>query len=147
MGATMWVVGPRSDLLRIGLVSRLIAVWALLLISTAIYPIAVSAQEWSAPRTVFVSTTGHTSDGLFLDVWRSEQDLLGDPVTEEFRPRSAFASVGHADVVQYYEHLALIYLPDEESGEQVQALDLGRQALDEAMAGGGSQALKRALER
>jgi len=72
---------------------------------------------------------------------------LGDPVTEEFRPRSAFASVGHADVVQYYEHLALIYLPDEESGEQVQALDLGRQALDEAMAGGGSQALKRALER
>lgn len=143
----MGVVRPRGDVLRIDLVSRVIAVWALLLVSTALLPESVSAQDWSAPRTVFVPATGHTSDGLFLEVWRSDRDLLGDPVTEEFRPRSAFAGAGHDDVVQYYEHLALIYLPDEESDKQVQALDLGRQALDEALAGGGTQALKRALER
>ncbi len=129
------------------LISRIIAVLAFLLVSIAYLPVSVSAQDWSAPRTVFVPTTGHTSDGLFLEVWRSDRDLLGDPVTEEFRPRAAFAGAGHADVVQYYEHLALIYLPDEESSKQVQALDLGRQALDEALAGGASQALERALER
>src|SRR5262245_13302210 len=143
----MGVVRLRGGVLRIGVLSRAIAVLSLLLISFAFLPGTASAQDWSAPRTVFVSTTGHTSDGLFLDVWRSARDVLGDPVTEEFRPRAAFAGAGHADVVQYYEHLALIYLPDEEAGQQVQALDLGRQALDEAVAAGGSQALKRALER
>jgi lipoprotein-anchoring transpeptidase ErfK/SrfK len=143
----MGVELPRGMLLRTRLLCQLVAAWSLLFLSTSLYPASTSAQEWSAPRTVFVSTTGHTSDGLFLDAWRSYRDLIGDPVTEEFRPRTSFANVGQADVVQYYEHLALIYLPHEDPGNQVQALDLGRQALDEALAGGGSQALKRALER
>jgi hypothetical protein len=103
------------------------------------------AQGWSPPRTVYVPTTGHTADGLFLDVWRAERALLGDPVTEEFRPRTGFSTAGDADVVQYYEHLALIYLPEEE--RHVQALDLGRQALEDAMAGGASRSLQQALER
>jgi hypothetical protein len=110
-------------------------------------PLAAAAQDWSAPRTVFVPTTGHTTDGLFLDLWRAERALLGDPITEEFRARTGFTAAGHADVVQYYEHLALVYLPDEAPGEQVQALDLGRQALDDAVAAGTSRALDRALER
>ena len=53
-------------------------------------PLAASAQAWSAPRTVYVPTTGHTTDGLFLDLWRAERTLLGDPVTEEFRARTGF---------------------------------------------------------
>jgi lipoprotein-anchoring transpeptidase ErfK/SrfK len=143
----MGVELPRGVVYRAGIVCRAIAVFALFVVSTSFVPGLASAQEWSAPRTVFVPTTGHTSDGLFLNVWRTDRDLVGDPVTEEFRLRTGYASVGHADIVQYYEHLALIYLPDQEPGSQVQALDLGRQALDEALTAGGSHALKRALER
>lgn len=106
-----------------------------------------SAEDWSAPRTVFVPETGHTADGLFLDVWRSERALLGDPVTEEFRPRSGFNAGTGVDVVQFYEHLALVYVPDASPEEQVQALDLGQQALEQAKAAGISRALGRAMER
>ncbi|MFT4039017.1 MAG: L,D-transpeptidase [Thermomicrobiales bacterium] len=105
------------------------------------------AQEWAPPRTVFVPETGHTTDGLFLDLWRADRALLGDPVTEEFSPRSGFTTVHGADAIQYYEHLALVYLPDEAPESQVQALDLGRQSLDAIRDNGASAALDRALER
>ncbi|MFN8592459.1 MAG: L,D-transpeptidase [Thermomicrobiales bacterium] len=105
------------------------------------------AQDWAPPGTVFISSTGHTADGLFLDVWRSESGLLGDPITEELEPRSGFNAPHDVDVVQFYENLALIYLPKESADLQVQALDLGRQALETATAHGGSGALQRALER
>src|SRR5918992_4663842 len=48
-------------------------------------PGPAGAQEWSPPRTVFIPSTGHTVDGLFLDVWRARPDILGDPITEEFK--------------------------------------------------------------
>jgi hypothetical protein len=127
---------------------RPVAVTAITLLLMAILtPVTASAQSWSAPRTVFVSSTGHTTDGLFLDLWRSEPDLLGDPVTEEVRRRTGFTSTGDAGVVQYYENVALAYLPEEEPGNQVQLVDLGRQALEEAKSAGTSHALQRALER
>ncbi len=110
-------------------------------------PAGSSAQSWSAPRTVYVPSTGHTADGLFLDVWRTERALLGDPVTEEFRSRTGFTGTGDNDVVQYFENLALVYLPNEGPENQVQTLDLGRQSLDEARSKGTSRALDRALER
>ena len=110
-------------------------------------PLTASAQTWSAPRTVFVATTGHTADGLFLDAWRVERDLFGDPVTEEIRARTDYSAVADAGVVQYYENVALVYLPDETPESQVQLLDLGRQALQEATLAGTSRALQRALER
>jgi hypothetical protein len=118
-----------------------------LALATFLIPLTVSAQGWSAPRTVFVPTTGHTTDGLFLDVWRSQRDLLGDPVTEEVRSRTDFTATTEASTVQYYENVALVYLPDEEPLHQVQLLDLGRQALEEARTAGTSRALERALER
>ena len=114
---------------------------------TLLAPLTASAQSWSAPRTVFVPTTGHTTDGLFLDLWRSERDLLGDPVTEEIRSRTDFTATDDAGVVQYYENVALVFLPDESPENQVQLLDLGRQALEEAKLAGTSLALERALER
>jgi hypothetical protein len=119
----------------------------LLILAAILTPLGAAAQEWSAPRTVFVPSTGHTTDGLFLDLWRAERALLGDPVTEEFRARTGFTATGDADIVQYYEHLALVYLPNEDPGEQVQPLDLGRQALADAVAAGAPRALERALER
>ena len=118
-----------------------------LVLATFLVPLAASAQGWSAPRTVFVPTTGHTTDGLFLDVWRSQRDLLGDPVTEEIRSKTDFTVTGDAGVVQYFENVALVYLPDEAPENQVQLLDLGRKALEEAKLAGTSRALERALER
>jgi hypothetical protein len=127
---------------------RSVAVTAIvLMLATNLTPVPASAQGWSAPRTVYVPSTGHTSDGLFLDLWRAEPALLGDPVTEEVRARTDFTGTGDAGVVQYYENVALVYLPDEEPGYQVQLVDLGRQALEEAKSAGTSQALQRALER
>jgi hypothetical protein len=127
---------------------RVFAALAMILPLATRFPASgASAQEWAPPRTVFVPTTGHTTDGLFLDVWRAERGLLGDPVTEEFSPRAGFTSAGDADVVQYYEHLALIYLPHEAPELQVQALDLGRQALAEAQDDGAALALQLAMQR
>ncbi len=127
---------------------RPVAVTAIvLMLATILTPVPASAQEWSAPRTVYVPSTGHTTDGLFLDLWRAEPALLGDPVTEEVRGRTDFTDTGDAGVIQYYENVALVYLPDEEPGNQVQLVDLGRQVLEEAKSAGTSQALQRALER
>src|SRR5687768_9425543 len=94
------------------------------------------AQEWSPPRTVFIPTTGHTVDGLFLDVWRARTDLLGDPITEEFDQASLDVAVqgtpapeGDAEyIVQYFENVALAYVAENEPGEQVVLLELGREA-------------------
>jgi hypothetical protein len=118
-----------------------------LALATLFTPLTASAQTWSAPRTVFVPTTGHTTDGLFLDVWRSQRELLGDPVTEEIRSRTDFSATDDAGVIQYYENVALVFLPDEAPENQVQLLDLGGQSLEEAKVAGTSRALERALER
>ena len=127
---------------------RSVTVTAVVLtLATFLTPLSAAAQDWSAPQTVFVPTSGHTTDGLFLDLWRAERDLLGDPVTEEIHPRTAFTATGDAGVIQYYENVALMYLPDEAPENRVQLLDLGRQALEEAKTAGTSRALERALER
>jgi hypothetical protein len=123
------------------------AIAVILLLMTFLTPFSTSAQNWSPPRTVFVPTTGHTTDGLFLDLWRAERELIGDPVTEEIHPRTNFSATKDGGVVQYYENVALIYLPDEAPENQVQLVDLGRQALEEAKSAGASRALDRALER
>ncbi len=143
-GASDPGVRERATWLRIRLTFALLTAFA------ACFSLGIAqtaAQEWAPPRTVFVPETGHTSDGLFLDLWRAERALLGDPVTEEFKPRSGFSTVHGADTIQYYEHFALVYLPDEAPENQVQTLDLGRQALDSARKPGASHALDRALER
>ena len=144
MGAGVRVTSAR----RRGGMHRSFAFFAILfVVASLLMPVNVAAQEWSAPGTVYVPSTGHTTDGLFLDLWRAERALLGDPVSEEFRARTGFTAGGGANIVQYYENVALVYLPDAPSGEQVQALDLGQQALDDAVAAGASRALARATER
>lgn len=48
----------------------LVALTALLIL--LLVPQGTSAQgNWSAPRTVYIPETGHTIDGVFLDVWRA----------------------------------------------------------------------------
>ena len=103
----------RAAIWRAWNLGSLAATAVVLALTTILTPLTVAAQDWSAPRTVFVPTTGHTTDGLFLDLWRAERELFGDPVTEEIHPRTNFTASKDAGVVQYYENVALVYLPDE----------------------------------
>lgn len=129
--------------------ARAVRAWSTIVLFLALLaPTTVFASDWTPPRTVLVTETGHTVDGLFLDLWREERALLGDPITEEVQPGLRWSeSSPESRVVQYYENAALVYLPDEESASQVQLLPLGRDALAEALASGPSLALSRAVER
>lgn len=115
----------------------LCALFAGLLIVAQSFAGRAGAQEWSPPTTVWVESAGHTVDGLFLDFWRDYRNLLGNPITEEFK-QTGLSPVGPATptprdesdqiVVQYFERGAIAYLPDNEPGEQVVMLPLGREA-------------------
>ena len=108
-------------------------------------PATARAEHWAPPRTVFVAETGHTTDGLFLDLWREQRDLLGDPITEEFPPKPGWSDDAEdGAAAQFYENAALLYLPGEAPESQVQLLPLGRDALEQALASGPSLALTRA---
>ncbi len=125
-----------------------LALAALLAPVAAVGPAAAQDAAWAPPQTVFVEESGHTADGLFLEIWRAERALLGDPITEEFRPRTGFgADAEQGEVVQYYENTALVYLPEAPAEAQVGTLDLGRQGLERALAGRPSAALLRADRR
>lgn len=131
------------QLLRAGL-ALLLALFALPLTK----PAPALAEHWAPPQTVFVADTGHTTDGLFLDLWRAHRDLIGDPITEEFQPELGWSEAPEdGQLVQYYENVALVYLPNEAPESQVQLLPLGRDALDQALAAGSSTVLRRATER
>ena len=66
-----------------------------------------SAEEWSAPRTVYFQETGHTLDQLFLDFWRSNSGWTnyGLPVSPEITQED-----GH--VVQYLQYARFEYWPE-----------------------------------
>ncbi len=123
-----------------------------LLLAILFFPFAMpgitSAEHWAPPRTVFIPETGHTADGLFLDLWRMQPDLLGNPITEELSPERRWSeSAGDGQIVQFYENVALIYVPDAAPEAQVQFLPLGRDALAQALAARPSRALTRATDR
>ena len=111
-------------------------------------PPPASANHWAPPQTVFVPRTGHTADGLFLQVWHEQQALLGDPITEELRATTGLGTDPDAEqVVQYYENMALVYLPDAAPELQVQALPIGRSGLDEILGSRPAPTLERAARR
>lgn len=95
--------------------------------------VPVVAQEWSAPRTVWIQDTGHTLDRLFLDEWRENGELLGLPITEEAeRPTLIDGLPADTRVVQYFENVAIAYVPEaQESSLLVRALPLGADTLRE----------------
>ena len=95
--------------------------------------VVAQAQDWAPPTKVYISATGHTLDGYFLDAWRATPELFGNPITEEFKQTvdldqrtDGTAGPGEERIVQYFEHVALVYLPERDPGDQVQFLPLGR---------------------
>ena len=55
-----------------------------------------SFDDWSAPRTGYISETGYTIAGVFLDYWRpwGGASAFGTPITAE--------SQEHGHTAQYY---------------------------------------------
>jgi lipoprotein-anchoring transpeptidase ErfK/SrfK len=108
---------------------------ALMLILSSLSPAMAVAQEtgqeWAPPRTVWVAETGHTVDGFFLDDWREHPQLFGLPITEESeRPTLIEGLPADIRIVQYFENIAIAYVPEAESREMmVRALSLGSEAL------------------
>ena len=142
------MIGWGSQAPRIGRAVGFAPLLILAVVVGALLPARVGAEHWAPPRTVYVPSTGHTTDGLFLQAWRDHRALLGDPITEELAAKTGYANAPKAaQIVQYYENGALVYLPDEEPDAQVQTLDLGRQALDLALAARPPLALQRAARR
>ncbi len=92
---------------------------------------SVAASEWTPPTTVWIESTGHTVDGYFLDEWRNHDALLGLPITEEFRKPTLLPGVpADVRIIQYFENLAIVYVPEAETRElRVRALPLGRAAV------------------
>jgi len=67
----------------------------------------VGAQEWSAPRTVYIAETGQTLDQLFLDAWREGGGAAsyGYPITAEI-------TQDDGTIVQYLEYARFEYYPE-----------------------------------
>jgi lipoprotein-anchoring transpeptidase ErfK/SrfK len=80
------------------------------------------AQEWSAPRTVYVAETGQTLDRLFLDAWREGGGAAsyGNPISPE---------ITNADgtIVQYLEYARFEYHPDAADGSVFVIANIGEE--------------------
>ncbi len=104
----------------------------LLTSSGAFAPTPASAQAWSPPTSVWLSTSGHTVSGYFLSAWRAHATLFGNPISEEITSKVTLN--GKKDqrlTLQYFDNVALAYAPNDERGSDwfVQALDLGSATL------------------
>src|SRR5687768_9185119 len=102
---------------------RLAGIVALLMIavpSVGAYPID---PNWSPPSTVYIPETGHSIDGLFLDLWRSGGGTLsyGNPITPEF-------TEDEGQIIQYYEYARFEYWAQgDENGNVVVLGEVGRE--------------------
>jgi hypothetical protein len=120
-----------GDVARRGALMRLVPFAMVVALLGALAPSTASAQAWEPPTTVFYEEAGHTLDRLFLDLWREQSELLGDPITEELAAKTGLGLTENAEqTVQYFENAALVYLPENEPGDQVKLLDLGRDAFE-----------------
>lgn len=76
-------------------------------------------DSWAPPRTVYIPQTGHTIDGVFLDVWRawSGTASFGYPITEKFQEDGR--------TVQHYQYARFEYWPDDPNGNVVHFGEIG----------------------
>ena len=96
-----------------------------------------SAQEevdWAPPTAVYIDDTGQVVDQTFLDTWRSNQILIGDPISKESKAKFRLKGVEtKSRVVQYYQNVALVSTYDDARGDDwnVVAANLGQWAFDQ----------------
>jgi lipoprotein-anchoring transpeptidase ErfK/SrfK len=92
------------------------------MLTLLLLPLGTSAQsDWAPPRTVAIPETGHTIDGVFLDVWREWGGVtaFGNPITPELTENGR--------TVQYYEYARFEYVPDDPGGNVVHFGEIGRE--------------------
>src|SRR5215213_1182228 len=86
-------------------------VWSLIAVVAVLVTVAAPAASaypvdpnWSPPTTVYISETGHSIDGLFLDLWRSGGGALsyGNPITAEI-------TEPEGQIVQYYQYAPCVH--------------------------------------
>jgi len=100
-----------------------LATAALLLTMLAPLVSPASAQEWSAPRTVYIEETGHSLDQLFLDVWRDggKESSYGYPITPEI-------TLDNGHIVQYLHYARFEYWPEgDANGQQFHIGNVGEE--------------------
>jgi hypothetical protein len=112
---------PMNGICRLG---RLAGIAAVLMTAAApavgAYPVD---PNWSPPSTVYIPETGHSIDGLFLDLWRSGGGALsyGNPITPEI-------TEAEGQIVQYYQYARFEYWPEgDEDGNYVALGEVGRE--------------------
>ena len=102
----------------------LIGVVAVLMTAAAPTVVAYPIDpNWSPPTTVYIPETGHSIDGLFLDLWRSGGGVLsyGNPITSEI-------TEPEGKIVQYYQYARFEYWPEgDEDGNYVTLGEIGRE--------------------
>lgn len=106
-----------------GAVAVVLATAALLLTMFAPLVGPASAQEWSAPRTVYIEETGQSLDQVFLDVWRDggRESSYGFPITPEI-------TLDNGHVVQYFEYARFEYWPEGDAdGQQFHIGNIGEE--------------------
>jgi len=102
--------------------SRAVLVALTAMLTLLLLPLGTSAQsDWAPPRTVAIPETGHTIDGVFLDVWREWGGVtaFGNPITPELTENGR--------TVQYYEYARFEYVPDDPGGNVVHFGEIGRE--------------------
>ncbi len=82
---------------------------------------SVAQTDWTPPRTVFISETGQTIDGVFLDQWRAGggANAYGYPITAELTEND--------HIVQYYEYARFEYVPEDPDGIVVHLGKIGEE--------------------
>ena len=118
---------------RIGRLAAALVVAAMLLGMAPAGILAQDSEDWAAPTTVYVATTGHTVSEPFLGMWRRYQRYLGDPLTEPVKRKLEVPGVDlKTRTVQYFQNAVLVQTKDDPRGDRwdVQALPLGETALD-----------------
>ena len=115
---------PRMPMNGICRLWRLAGIAAVLMTAAApavgAYPVD---PNWSPPSTVYIPKTGHSIDGLFLDLWRSGGGALsyGNPITPEI-------TEAEGQIVQYYQYARFEYWPEgDENGNYVALGEVGRE--------------------
>ncbi|MDP9370155.1 MAG: hypothetical protein M3Q03_18110, partial [Chloroflexota bacterium] len=83
----------------------------------------LAAEDWTLPTRVYVPETGHTVDGLFLDLWRNGGGVwaFGNPITAEI-------TLPNGHIVQYYGYARFEYWPEgDANGNLVRLGDIGNE--------------------
>src|SRR3954454_23797584 len=114
---------PRTSTSGLCYLWRLAGIVALLMMAApavSAYPID---PNWSPPTTVYISDTGQSIDGLFLDLWRSGGGAMsyGNPITPEI-------TEAKGKIIQYYQYARFEYWPEGDAdGNYVTLGEVGRE--------------------